>query len=81
MMNQDGFAALVEGFEALANEREGKAVLRIHKVQLANPGCMQGGEPPERLQWLVVQGLPPELLPPSDRPASLTDPQQPQPAP
>ncbi|MGG5290453.1 helix-turn-helix domain-containing protein [Pseudomonas shirazensis] len=33
-MTRDIFAELVEGFEALADERQGKVTLRSHKVQL-----------------------------------------------
>lgn len=33
-MKRDIFSELVEGFEALADEREGKITLRTHKVQL-----------------------------------------------
>ena len=33
-MTRDVFAELVEGFDALAAERQGKATLRSHKVQL-----------------------------------------------
>ena len=33
-MTRDVFAELVEGFDALAAERQGKATLRLHKVQL-----------------------------------------------
>jgi putative transcriptional regulator len=33
-MKRDIFAELVQGFEALAQDREGKATLRTHKVQL-----------------------------------------------
>ncbi|MHC5350848.1 helix-turn-helix domain-containing protein [Metapseudomonas furukawaii] len=33
-MKRDIFAELVEGFEALADERQGKVTLRSHKVQL-----------------------------------------------
>lgn len=34
VMKRDIFAELVQGFEALAQDREGKATLRTHKVQL-----------------------------------------------
>lgn len=34
-MTRDIFAELLEGFGALDNERQGKATLRSHKVQLA----------------------------------------------
>ena len=34
-MTRDVFAELVEGFDALAAERQGKATLRSHKVQLS----------------------------------------------
>jgi putative transcriptional regulator len=34
-MKRDVFAELVEGFDALTQERHGKATLRSHKVQLA----------------------------------------------
>jgi len=33
-MKRDIFAELVEGFEALEDERQGKATLRSHKVRL-----------------------------------------------
>lgn len=33
-MKRDVFAELVEGFDALAAERQGKVTLRSHKVQL-----------------------------------------------
>ncbi|OCX93861.1 MAG: transcriptional regulator [Pseudomonas sp. CO183] len=33
-MKRDIFAELVEGFEALADERQGKVTLRSHKAQL-----------------------------------------------
>ena len=33
-MTRDVFAELVEGFDALTAERQGKATLRSHKVQL-----------------------------------------------
>ena len=33
-MKRDIFAELVEGFEALADSRQGKVTLRSHKVQL-----------------------------------------------
>jgi putative transcriptional regulator len=33
-MKRDIFSELIEGFEALADEREGKITLRTHKVQL-----------------------------------------------
>jgi putative transcriptional regulator len=33
-MSRDVFAELVEGFKALADEREGKVTLRSHKVRL-----------------------------------------------
>ena len=33
-MKRDIFAELVEGFEALEDERQGKVTLRSHKVQL-----------------------------------------------
>ena len=32
-MKRDIFAELVEGFEALEDERQGKVTLRSHKVQ------------------------------------------------
>lgn len=35
MMKRDIFSELVEGFEALADERQGKVTLRSHKVQLS----------------------------------------------
>lgn len=35
-MKRDIFAELVEGFEALADERESKLTLRTHKVQLGD---------------------------------------------
>ncbi|RZT42073.1 helix-turn-helix domain-containing protein [Cupriavidus agavae] len=35
-MTRDIFAELVDGFEALAADREGKATLRTHKVRLAD---------------------------------------------
>lgn len=34
-MNRDIFSELVEGIEALADERQGKVTLRTHKVKLA----------------------------------------------
>lgn len=34
MMKRDVFSELIEGFDALAAEREGKITLRSHKVQL-----------------------------------------------
>jgi putative transcriptional regulator len=34
-MKRDIFSELVEGFEALADERQGKVILRTHKVKLA----------------------------------------------
>ncbi|MDT9674271.1 transcriptional regulator [Pseudomonas sp. JV414] len=34
-MKRDIFSELVEGFEALADERQGKVTLRTHKVKLA----------------------------------------------
>jgi putative transcriptional regulator len=34
-MKRDIFSELVEGFEALADERQGKITLRTHKVKLA----------------------------------------------
>jgi putative transcriptional regulator len=34
-MKRDIFSELVEGFDALADEREGKVTLRSHKVQLS----------------------------------------------
>ncbi|MGE8191156.1 helix-turn-helix domain-containing protein [Pseudomonas sp. NPDC086278] len=34
-MKRDIFSELVEGFEALAEERQGKVTLRTHKVKLA----------------------------------------------
>lgn len=33
-MKRDAFAELVEGFDALAAERQGKVTLRSHKVQM-----------------------------------------------
>ena len=33
-MKRDIFAELVEGFDALADDRRGKVTLRTHKVQL-----------------------------------------------
>lgn len=33
-MKRDIFAELIEGFDALEDERQGKATLRSHKVQL-----------------------------------------------
>lgn len=33
-MTRDIFAELIEGFDALENERQGKTTLRSHKVQL-----------------------------------------------
>lgn len=35
-MKREIFSELVEGFDALANERQGKVTLRTHKVQLKN---------------------------------------------
>lgn len=34
-MKRDIFSELVEGFAALADERQGKVTLRTHKVKLA----------------------------------------------
>ena len=35
-MKREIFSELVEGFDALANERQGKVTLRTHKVHLNN---------------------------------------------
>ncbi|NWA86939.1 MULTISPECIES: transcriptional regulator [unclassified Pseudomonas] len=35
-MKREIFSELVEGFDALADERQGKVTLRTHKVQLNN---------------------------------------------
>ena len=51
-MTRDVFAELVEGFDALTAERQGKATLRSHKVQLGALATVSADElvtPVERL--------------------------------
>ena len=43
-MTRDVFAELVEGFDALAAERQGKATLRSHKVQLGELAAVSADE-------------------------------------
>ncbi len=43
-MKHEVFADLLEGFEALANERTAKATLRTHRVELAELAAVNGAE-------------------------------------
>ena len=43
-MTRDVFAEMVEGFDALATERQGKATLRSHKVQLGELATVSADE-------------------------------------
>ena len=43
-MTRDIFSELVEGFDALANARQGKTTLRSHKVQLSELTAVSADE-------------------------------------